>query len=243
MVRIIGHRGGRNLWPENSLGGFRNLAKMPVDGVEFDVHLSRAGELLVIHDATLDRTTDHQGSVADLPAGSHRDVVLKDSHGEAIPTLEEVLTLFAETPLELHIELKADADGRPYEGLEARAAAVVDRFGLAQRSILTSFLPQVLANVREVAPHIRTLSSFDGTSAERMGLIAGLERMLGVSNIVAVERSLLDRHWDAIRRLIPDHRLGVWVPNEEEDISYWLAKPLRQITTDRPDLATKLRGI
>ena len=58
MVMIVGHRGGRNLWPENSLSGFRKLAAMPVEGVEFDVHLTGGGELLVIHDPTLDRTTD-----------------------------------------------------------------------------------------------------------------------------------------------------------------------------------------
>ena len=89
MPLIIGHRGGRHLWPENSLYGFRKLLELPVDGVEFDVHLTKAGELLIIHDPTLDRTTDRSGPVADLPAGEHRKVVLKESDGEAIPTLDD----------------------------------------------------------------------------------------------------------------------------------------------------------
>jgi len=64
MVKIIGHRGARDLWPENSLDGFRRTRDLGVDGVEFDVHVTRDNELVVIHDATLDRTTEGRGPVA-----------------------------------------------------------------------------------------------------------------------------------------------------------------------------------
>ncbi|SCB57460.1 glycerophosphoryl diester phosphodiesterase [Rhizobium aethiopicum] len=241
MVHIIGHRGGRNLWPENSLSGFRKLAQMPVDGVEFDVHLTRAGEMLVIHDPTLERTTDAQGPVADLNPGKRREVRLKESDGETILTLEEVLTVFKYTALELHIELKTQADGTPYEGLAAKAFAAVNRLDLRQRSILTSFHPEVLADIRKVAPGIRTLSSFDTKSVERLGLASGLSLMLQRSDIIAVEKSLLQAKWDEITQLVPLDRLGAWVPNEISDLEYWLAKPIRQITTDRPDLALRAR--
>ena len=63
MTKITGHRGARNLWPENSMTGFRNVLDLGVDAIEFDVHLTDAGELVVIHDATLDRTTDRTGPV------------------------------------------------------------------------------------------------------------------------------------------------------------------------------------
>jgi glycerophosphoryl diester phosphodiesterase len=241
MVHIIGHRGGRNLWPENSLSGFRKLAQMPVDGVEFDIHLTRAGELLVIHDPTLERTTDADGLVADLHPGEIRTVRLKESDGETIPTLEEVLAVFKDTSLELHIELKTNADGTPYEGLAAKAAAAVDRLDLAKRSILTSFHPDVLVDIRKVAPHIRTLSSFDSKSAERLGLINGLKLLNECSDIIAVEKSLLTVQWEQITELVPLDRLGAWVPNDIGDLEYWLAKPIRQITTDRPDLALQAR--
>ncbi|MBB3353025.1 glycerophosphodiester phosphodiesterase [Rhizobium lentis] len=242
MVHIIGHRGGRNLWPENSLSGFRKLAQMPVDGVEFDIHLTRSGEMLAIHDPTLERTTDARGPVADLGSGKHREISLKDSDGEAIPTLEEVLAVFKNTPLELHIELKTHADGTPYEGLAAEAFAAVERLGLMERSILTSFHPDVLADIRKAAPGIRTLSSFDAKSAERLGLASGLSLMMQYSDIVAVEKSLLQAKWEEITRIVPLDRLGAWVPNEMSDLEYWLAKPIRQITTDRPDLALQARG-
>jgi glycerophosphoryl diester phosphodiesterase len=242
VVHIIGHRGGAGLWPENSLAGFRELAAMPVEGVEFDVHLTVDGELLVIHDPTLDRTTDHSGPVAALRAGEHRRVVLNQSGGESIPLLFEVLEIFANTAMELHVELKADPAGAPYRGLAAKAAALLDQYGLARRAMLTSFDPVAVAEIRTVAPHIRTLCAFDANSAERYGLLDGLDRMADVADVVAIEKGMLARHWDVVAARLPGDRLGVWVPNEEADLALWLDKPIRQLTTDRPDRALKLRG-
>jgi glycerophosphoryl diester phosphodiesterase len=215
---------------------------MPVEGVEFDVHLTDAGELLVIHDPTLDRTTDHSGPVAALQPGAHRQVRLRDSEGEAIPTLQEVLEVFASGDIELHIELKSGVGHRIYPGLEAKTAALVERFGLGERSILTSFHEEILEELGRVAPHVRRLSSFDRNSADRLGLEAGLDKMLALSDIVAVEKSLLTAEWAAIAAKMPPERLGAWVPNEEDDLAYWLRQPIRQITTDRPDRAVRIRG-
>lgn len=66
MTMIIGHRGARNVWAENSLTGFRNVLELGVKAVELDLHLSNMGEVLVIHDATLDRATDRNGPVRAL---------------------------------------------------------------------------------------------------------------------------------------------------------------------------------
>jgi glycerophosphoryl diester phosphodiesterase len=243
MVHIIGHRGGRNLWAENSMTGFRELAKMSAEGVEFDVHLTIDGEMLVIHDPTLDRTTEHTGPVSHLRKGKHKQVALKNGNGDTIPLLEDVLTLYAASDFELHVELKADSEGNPYTGMEARVAAILDSYGLAHRSILTSFNPEVLGTVRKVAPHIRTLSSYDAKSAEKYGLLGGIEHALQVSDIIAIEKTLLDQHWDLIERRVPLAQLGVWVPNEEAELSFWLSKPIRQLTTDRPDRALNIREI
>jgi len=242
MTLIVGHRGARNLWPENSLSGFRNLTALPVEAVEFDVHLSDAGELLVIHDPTLERTTDRTGPVRALPAGERSKVVLEGSEGEGIPTLEEVLEVFRDTRIELHVEIKSDVDHVPYPGLEARAAAALDAAGVAHRSFLTSFDPTVLRTVRRVAPHIRTLISFHRPSAERRGLEAGLAEAKEVAEIIAVEKSLLAAEWDAITSLVPRERLAVWTPNTEEELADWLDRGLRDVTTDRPDLALAVRS-
>lgn len=242
MVKIIGHRGGRNIWPENSLSGFRNLAAMPVEGVEFDVHLTKSGELLVIHDPTLERTTDGKGEVADLTPESRKAVTLLNSDGETIPTLAEVLDVLKDTPFELHVELKADASGEPYVGLEAKVAAMLDEMGLSDRSIMTSFNPNVLAKIREVSPDMPTLSSFDSKSAAKFGLEEGIATMQKVADYIAVEKSLLGAHWDKITAMVPVEKICVWVPNEMDDLTYWLAKPVGRLTTDRPDLAISVRS-
>ena len=81
----------------------------------------------------------------------------------------------------------------------------------------------------------------DAKSAERLGLASGLCLMKQCSDIIAIEKSLLQAKWDEITQLVPLDRLGAWVPNETSDLEYWLAKPIRQITTDRPDLALQTR--
>jgi glycerophosphoryl diester phosphodiesterase len=240
MTMIVGHRGARNLWPENSLTGFRNLLDLPVQAVEFDVHLTRAGELLVMHDATLDRTSDRTGPVADLGIGERHDVRLHGS-SEGIPTLDEVLRIYAPTGLELHVELKSDADGLPYQGLEAQAVALIDAHHMCERALLTSFTPGVLAKVRSLAPHIRTLLSFHRKSADQQGLVEGLKTGLAVADIIAVEKTLLAQDWDIITALVSRERLGVWTPNSQEDLDHWMSRGLRQITTDRPDIALAVR--
>ncbi|MDN3714287.1 glycerophosphodiester phosphodiesterase family protein [Paracoccus cavernae] len=72
MSRIMAHRGARNLWAENSMLGFRNILPHGFDAVEFDVHLTDAGEMVVIHDATLDRTTTGSGPVRALTPEARR---------------------------------------------------------------------------------------------------------------------------------------------------------------------------
>ena len=99
MKKIMAHRGARNLWAENSLTGFRNVQKLDVDSVEFDLHLTNAGQILVIHDSTLERTTDAQGHVRELDDETRRTIHLKDEQGvvtdDHIPTFEEVLDVLA----------------------------------------------------------------------------------------------------------------------------------------------------
>jgi glycerophosphoryl diester phosphodiesterase len=242
MTIIAGHRGGRNEWPENSLYGFEQLVRLGVEAVEFDVHLTKAGELVVIHDPTLSRTTNGEGIVADLAPGQRNQVHLRNSDGQTIPSLEEVLDIFQDTGMELQVELKADHDGKPYADLERRASELLRARGLAERAVLTSFLPEVLATCRKLAPEIRTLSSYDRNSAERMGgVLEGLRRQLEVSDIIAVEKSVLAPHWQEISELVPLDRLGAWVPNTEEDIRFWYEKGIRQITTDTPTLAKSLQ--
>lgn len=243
MTLITGHRGARNLWPENSLQGFRNVLELGVDAVEFDVHLTDAGELVVIHDATLERTTEGQGPVRALTPEARLNVKLKDSD-ETIPTLFAVLQVLAAADgLPLHVEIKSDETGTPYPGIVEKVAAELAAQGLAERSYLTSFDVTVLEECRSVAPDIARLVSVNAAWAERQGgLKRFIEQVEGLVEIVAIHHELMEAEWDLITGLLPLHRLCVWTLNDEALIGKWLARGIGHLTSDSPDLALDLRG-
>jgi glycerophosphoryl diester phosphodiesterase len=242
---IIGHRGARNLWPENSLLGFRRLLDLPVDGVEFDVHPTGDGGLVVIHDPTFDRTAEAEGAVSARTLAEATAIRLRGAGDECVPTLDAVLDVFADTDLELHIEIKTDALGNAYPGLERRLVDEVRRRGLAQRAILTCFVPEVLERVHEAGPDIRVLASLDRRSCEMMGgldcALARLQRIPGIR--VAVEKSLLAPALSVCRAALGEERVAAWVPNDPPELAYWLRQPIRALTTDRPDLAVEARSM
>lgn len=235
--RIIGHRGARDLWPENGLTGFRNVLGLGVAGVEFDVHPTTDGDLAVIHDPTLDRTTDGTGPVAARSMAELRALRLKGGE-EGIPSLDEVLDVLAPSGTELHIELKVNHEDVPYPGLEARVAEHLRRRGLADRTVLTSFWPEVLHRLRAAFPEGRLLASVNGSSARKLG---GLDTVLDAIDaarvdFVAVHHALLSHEMDRLLRRVGTPRLGAWVINEPAAIAHWMAAPVTLITTDRPDL-------
>jgi len=243
MVFIAGHRGARDLWPENSLLGFRNLRGLGADAVEFDIHQSVDGELVVIHDPLLDRTTYDSGPVGVRTLRQLTATRLRDAGEECIPTLDAVLDVFDDSSLELHIEIKTDAFGNPYPGIEVRLVDAVKRRGLERRAVLTCFVPDAVEIVRQLCPQARVLVSLDRRSAEMMGGISpALARLAAIPDcIVAIEKSLLMLTLPLALKVLGRDRLGAWVTNEPKDIAHWLAQPVRQITTDRPDLALNIR--
>jgi len=242
-MRIIGHRGARNIWAENSLSGFRNVCGLGVDAVELDVHLSSDGEIMVIHDPLLERTTDHKGPVADLSRAALAKVTLDDTLGETIPTLPEVLDVFGPTGIELEIEMKMDAFGNPYPGLLDKVIALVEARKMASRVVLTCFVPEVIEEIRAKAPHMRRLASVDRRSCEAFGGVdRTLQRFVDLGCIIAVEQSLLRLCVDRAVGIVGRDKLGAWVPNTVRDLDFWLSQPISQITSDRPDLALQLRA-
>lgn len=239
MVMIVAHRGARNLWAENSLAGFRRTAALAADAVEFDVHGTRDGGIVVIHDPTLDRTTHGQGPVADRTVAELGQIRLRDGGGETVPTLDAVLEVFQDTAYEIQLEIKTDTMGRPYAGLERRAVDLVRARGLLGRTLFTSFAPEVLETVRAIEPEAGLLASVDRRSAEMMGGVAAmLDRFLALDGChIAVERGLMQADPAYFIDRVGSGRVGVWMTNTPDEIAHWMHQPIRQITTDRPDLA------
>lgn len=251
---IVGHRGARNLWPENSLSGFRRLIASGADAVEFDVQETRDGTAVVLHDPLLERTTEGTGPVRDRTAAEVLATRLREGQGapggpgldpgECVPSLAQVLRLFAPTRMELHVEIKTDAAGELPAGAVARTVQALHDAGVQERSVLTCFVPEVLEQVRACWPGSRVLASLDHRSAEMLGGIGrALARYAALPGcVVAVEKKLLAATWAQCLAALGTERLGAWVVNEPDEIAHWLAMPVRQITTDRPDLALAARG-
>lgn len=141
MTKIWAHRGASGKAPENTIPAFELAIAMGADGVEFDVNRTADGELVVIHDETLDRTTTGTGRVVDLTLDEIRKA--DASHGQAayegvqVPTLREVLELFRGTGLTVNVELKSSIE--LYPGIEHDALAVVDELGMREQVLWSSF--------------------------------------------------------------------------------------------------------
>lgn len=103
MTYIVGHRGACGYAPENTLLSFQKAIDLGCDGTELDVHLSKDGTLIVIHDYTVDKTTDGKGLVSNMTVRELKK--LNCAKGQKIPTLQEVIDL-CKGKIDLHIELK-----------------------------------------------------------------------------------------------------------------------------------------
>jgi len=247
-VQVAAHRGGAQLWAENGLTAFRNALALGADYLELDVHLSADGEVVVIHDPTLDRTTTGRGAVssarlADLAATRlrARDGSVTD---DSVPTLAQVLDTLKPSTAQLLLEIKVDAGRKPYPGIEDKALALVNTRGLHERVIVMAFEAPTLARVRGSDATIRTALLLSRTRVRREGASAAdLVRWardasathLGVEH-PAVDAALVTAAHGA------GLKVAAWTANDETDIKRLVELGVDVVISDRPDLALRLAG-
>lgn len=239
---IASHRGGTYLWPENGLAAFRATARLALEQAECDVHASADGEAVVIHDATLDRTTDGSGPVAALAAAELSRVRIKGGGGETVPRLSEMLALYRSSPVSPRVEIKEDAAGRPYPGLVAQVLRDLDHSGLRSRSWIIGFDAPTMAEaaaVGGVAGVAWLLERKTWCSLGLTGTIA-VAKAYGFRE-VGVHEALLDAEGCAALRAA-GVGISVWGANHEGSIRRMLGLGVDLLTTDDPPLAIALRG-
>lgn len=228
--RIIAHRLGGALAPENTLPGLRIATRLGITGIEFDVMLSADGEPLVIHDETLERTTTGTGRVADHSAAMLRTLDAGVRHhkafaGTAIPSFTEVMTLAARHGLWTNIEIK------PSDGHEAATGrTVAARLGNAWPGpgIVSSFSRTALDAARHVAPDLPLALLYERLPAHWRDDMAAL-------NAQAVH--LAARHVDAdVARSLSGQVWACYTVNEHTEAERLFALGCSAIFTDRPDL-------
>lgn len=153
---IIAHRGASACAPENTLAAFRLAAEQGAEAIELDVDLTRDGHIIVMHDATIDRTTTGRGRVGTLTLAEVQRVdagVWKGAAfaGERVPLLEEVLQAVGQRVL-INVEVK-DMSWRS-RGVEAKVAALIRRYDLLDRVIISSFNPLALRRSKQLEPRL-----------------------------------------------------------------------------------------
>ena len=254
MTKIYGHRGSKGNYPENSLLGFKKAIEFGVDGVEFDIHMTKDGELVVIHDATLDRTTTGTGYIKDYTLAEIRQYSIgakftEFKHydpswdDEIVPTLTEVLQLCKEHDLEVNVELKTYEI--VYPGIEEAVLRVVESSGYEKELVVySSFnLPTILrigkldsrAQVAWLVEHfvpmpddcIKTLE-LDALHMDKNIVLANHEYWERITVMLQVWQQIADK-------------LRIWTVNDEGEMRKLIDLGVNAIITDYPEIAVRLQ--
>ncbi|MDA8020327.1 MAG: hypothetical protein MPN21_23050 [Thermoanaerobaculia bacterium] len=257
--RVIAHRGFSAEAPENTMVAIEKAIEARADMVEFDVLLSRDGEVVLIHDETLDRTTDGRGRVADRDLASLRELDAgawfganssgERFAGERIPTLGDVLDATAGRIL-INVEIKTEAifdlpnDSTVDEisallatSLPGRVAEEIRQRGLVDQVIVSSFDPRALDQLRRIAPEIRRASLFDPE------LHAGRLPRQVTREVDAFGFNVGSRHLteamlaDAATAGLP---VSVYTVDDRREMRRLLERGVRAIFTNRPDVMRRL---
>ncbi|MFD3921624.1 glycerophosphodiester phosphodiesterase [Streptomyces sp. NPDC058595] len=214
----IGHRGVMGVEPENTLRSFRHAERAGMDAIELDLHLSKDGALVVMHDAELDRTTDGTGPIADRTLAELRE--LDAGRGERVPVFEEVLDAVG-SPLQAEIKDVA----------AARALAeVMHRRKLVGRVEVSSFHDEAVAEISALVPGVRTvlIASRWGADVVDRAVAVGADSL--ALNIRRLTLEVVERAHAA--------ELGVigWVVNTPDQLRLVRAFGLDGATTDFPEI-------
>jgi glycerophosphoryl diester phosphodiesterase len=239
---IASHRGGADLWPENSMTAFRNTRALATDQVEFDVHPTADGEIVVHHDPTIDRMTDGTGEIAGMTFAALSSHTINGTDADKIPLLDDVVALFRDGPIDLRLEIKAGADKHRYRGLEAKVAEILIAHDMLRRTTVTSFQIDTLTTFRSIAPDRPLIWLI---SSEVFRQCGGIDAVLliaankEIGEIAVRENDLADDHVAIARGA--GVALGAYAVNDEAAIRRVWPMGLSAFTTNRPDIAVAVR--
>ncbi|MFI5685371.1 glycerophosphodiester phosphodiesterase [Streptomyces sp. NPDC051636] len=214
----IGHRGVMGVEPENTLRSFVAAQQAGLDLIELDLHLSKDGALVVMHDADVDRTTDGTGPIAEKTLAELR--ALDAGRGERVPVFEEVLDA-VKAPLQAEIKDVA----------AARALAeVMRRRDLVSRVEVSSFHDEAIAEIARLVPGVRTalIASRYGTDVVERAVAAGAATVC--LNIRRLTLEIVEHARKADLRIIG------WVVNTQDHLRLVRALGLDGATTDYPEI-------
>jgi glycerophosphoryl diester phosphodiesterase len=235
-VLRVGHRGAKGHAPENTIASFNLAVQMGVSAVETDVHLSKDGEVVLIHDHSVDRTTDGRGFVKDmtlrelkqLDAGSWYDPRFA---GQRIPTLSEFLE-WARDRVGVAIEIKNGPIY--YPGIAEKVIRLLKDWSMERQAILISFDHFVLREAKMIAPEVATGILYVGRFVNESGAARAAAADALHPNWAFVTPDLVEKaHADGLA-------VSPWCPNDLPAIRMLSEMGVDSIGTDYPDLFDRL---
>lgn len=252
--QVIAHQGGNHLRPDNTMVAFRNAVELGVDALEMDVHGTADGELVVIHDETVDRTTNGSGLVREMtleeireldaayhwPHHEETDEYPYRGRGVKIPTLEEVLRAFPDVPMTIEIKQREPSVVRQFGEL-------LQRYDREQHTIVASFHPDVMREFRRQFPRFAT----SGVEPEIRTFYVMKTVFAGWLYPPPMEAFQVPETSGDLQVITPRfvraaHRRGinvqVWTINDRDSMRRILDAGVDGIITDRPDLLLEELG-
>jgi glycerophosphoryl diester phosphodiesterase len=250
---VIAHRGGAGLWPENTLYAFERAAATGVDVIETDVRATKDGELVVLHDESVGRTTDGSGAVGSLTLAELKrlDAAYRFSTdggrsfplrglGITVPTLREVLASLPS--MRFNIEPKQGAPS-----LAAPLCRMIREYGMTDRVLVASFSGATLQEFRRECPEVATSAS----TGEVATFLALHEAGLAASYSPAMQALQVPERSGALRVLTRDFvraahgrnlRVHAWTIDDEAEMRRLIEMGVDGVMTDYPDRLLKVLG-
>lgn len=251
QVQRIAHRGGSALAPENTLAAFRNALNLPVDAVEVDVHMSKDGHAVILHDNVVERMTDGTGNILDLDFAYLRSLNAAARfpsgwpQSEQIPTLREVLDLIRGRA-RIYIELKAARRGDVHMTYPRLVETVIEELracDMIAQALVMSFDWSLLPQVRSLEPGIE-LGALVSTEMWSAFPQPTLESVIALVTAMGCQYVNMDRRLFSpeIPRVLHEHglKLGLWTVNSQEDLQRFAAAGVDALTSDHPDWFARL---
>lgn len=237
---VIAHRGDKAYAPENTLSAFKLAAEKGADAVEFDVKLTADGQVIVLHDQTVDRTTNGTGNVAKLSLAVLRELEAGMQFpgqypGERIPALDEV---FETVGKRIYMNVELTNYSTPNDALVPKVVELVKKHGLQSRVLFSSFFAHNLQKARLLLPEVpRGLLTFPGL----MGLWG---RTLGWrGDYTALNPYMTDVNAGLVDRIhAAGKRVNAWTVTAEADVRRIIGLGVDGIITNDPALVLRLLG-
>ena len=219
MLLKIGHRGARAYEPENTLRSFKKAIELGVNAVELDVRRTRDDQLVVIHNANVNKTTNGSGSINELTLDEIKRFVTEK--GEKVPTFEDALQFLGKR-VTILVELKET-------GIEKKVLNLVHEKGLTENIIIISFHEDVLRKVRELNPKILTgLIYVRHKNPVQTALELNAQYLLPLYRFTH-SADVKKAHENGLKMI-------VWTINTAEEVAEFKKKGVDGIASDKPEI-------